>query len=168
MLSAVAVALAVPWLAPVSFGLRAPGWHVGHSGTHYELVGHAHTRTPFSTAWAANVRCPDCGRSNPPNATLLHFPGRGIIVWVSIQPPDPTGWPPTGRRLSRNYSLADAYHFRCCEAALIGGGAWELYGFGPKRAYSVIVRVYWGSPPIKARKSAAQRAIRTLRLPQVR
>jgi hypothetical protein len=168
MLAAVAIALAVPWLTPVSFGWRVPGWHVGQSGTHYELVGHAHTRTPFSTAWVTNVRCRDCGTSNPPNATLQQFPRRGIIVWASIQPPDPTGWPPTRRRLSRNYSLTDAYHFPCCEATLIGGGAWELYGFGQKRTYSVLIRVYWGSPPTRAMKAVAQRAIRTLRLPQAR
>jgi hypothetical protein len=167
MLAAVAVALAIPWLTPLSFGVHAPDWHVGRSGTVYESIGRAHTRTPVSTAWTANVPCLDCGRSNPPNATLQHFPGRGIIVWASIRPPDPSGWPPRERRVTRNYALANAYHFPCCEAAGIGG-AWELYGFGPEHRYSVIVRVYWGSPPSKVMQESAQRAIRTLRLPRVR
>lgn len=167
MLAAVAVALVVPWVTPVSLGLHAAGWYVGRGGTFYESVGRTHTRTPFSTAWAANVRCSDCRRSNPPNATLHHFPRRGIIVRVSIQPPDPTGWPPPGRRLSATYSLADAYHFPCCESVGIGG-SWELYGFGPSRSYSVVVDVYWGSRPTKAMEAAAQRAIGTLRLPKAR
>lgn len=168
MLAAVAIGLAVPWLTPVSFGLHAPGWHVGRSGTYYESVGGAHSRTPTSTAWAANVRCPDCGRSNPPNATIQHLPERGIIVRVYIEPPDSTGWPPTGRRLTRTYSLADASHFPCCEAARIAGGSWELYGLGPQRAYRVIVDIYWGSRPTTPMQAAARRAIRSLHLPRAR
>ena len=168
MFAAVAVALAVPWLTPVSFSFHAPGWQVGRSGTFYESVGRSHTRTPFSTAWAANVRCPTCGTSNPPNATLRRLPRYGIIVRASIQPPDPTGWPPRGLRLSRNYSLDAAHRFPCCEAARIGGGDWELYGFGPERAYSVVIDVYWGSVPSEEMRQAAQRAIRSLRLPRVR
>jgi hypothetical protein len=48
------------------------------------------------------------------------------------------------------------------------GGSWEMYGFGPRRAYSVVVDVYWGSSPTKAMKREAQRAIATLRLPPAR
>lgn len=163
MLAAVAAALAIPWRTPVSIGLHAPGWYVGQSGTRHEaFLPHV-----YSVAWAANVRCRDCATSNPPNATLRLLPRRGIVVRVSIQPPAPTGWPPLGRRLSRSYSLRDAYRFSCCEAVPIGG-AWELYGFGPDRAYSVIVDVYWGSSPTIAMRAAAQRAISTVQLPAAR
>jgi hypothetical protein len=121
----------------------------------------------YSVAWASNARCGDCATSNPPNATLRSLRRRGVIVRVSIQPPDPRGWPPTGRRLSRSYSLKDAYRFRCCEAVRVGD-VWELYGFDPKHTYSVIIDVYWGSTPSKAMRLAAQRAISTLRLPAAR
>jgi hypothetical protein len=161
MLVRIATVVAIPWLTPLSFGLHAPGWYVGKSGTrHQRFLPHT-----FSAAWAGNVRCSDCATSDPPNATLRHLPRRGIIVRASIQPPDPTGWPPKGRRLTKSYALKDAYHFACCEAARNIGGEWELYGFGPKHAYSVIVRVYWGSKPTRAMRAAAQRAIGTMRLP---
>jgi hypothetical protein len=110
---------------------------------------------------------PDCGRSNPPNATLGRLPRRGIIVWASIQTPDPTGWPPRGRKLTLTYALAHASRFPCCEAASIGG-LWELYGDGPNRAYSVILRVFWGSTPSESMGVDAQRAIRALNLPRAR
>jgi hypothetical protein len=168
MLAAVALALAVPWLTPLSFGAPAHGWQAGRSGTITTSVGRAHTATALSTAWTANVRCPDCTTANPPNATLQRLPRGGIIVWASIQPPAATGWPPDRRRLSRRYSLTDAYRFPCCEATAIGGGLWELYGSGPRGAYGVLVRVFWGSPPTAAMKAEAQAAIATLRLPDAR
>jgi hypothetical protein len=120
-----------------------------------------------SVAWAANVRCDDCAASNPPNATLRALPRRGVIVRASIQPPDAMAWPPTGRKVSRGYSLGDAYRFACCEAVGIGGD-WELYGFGPRHAYSVVIDVFWGSTPTTAMRAAARRAIATLRLPAAR
>jgi hypothetical protein len=120
----------------------------------------------MSTAWAANVRYRDRATSDPPNATLQQLPSTGIVVWASIQ--SPTAWPPDHRRVSVHYSLADAYRFACCEAAGVRGGEWELYGFGPKRAYSVLVRIYWGSRPTSVMKAEAERAIHTLRLPLAR
>jgi hypothetical protein len=161
MLAAVVAALAVPWSTPVSFALRAPGWYVGQSGTRHESFA----PYTFSVAWAANVRCRDCATSNPPDATLRRLPRRGVVVRVSIQPPDPSGWPPARRRISHGYSLDGAYRFPCCEAVRIGG-SWEMYGFGRRHAYSVVVDVYWGSRPTAAMEAAAQRAIATLRLPR--
>jgi hypothetical protein len=161
----VAVALALPWLSPLSFGLRAKGWHAGQSGTTYETVGHAHTRLPMSTAWVANVPYRDPATSDPPNRTLRHFPASGVVVWAVIQPSMP-GQP--GRRVSPHLSLADAYHFPCCDGEGVRGGSWELYGFGPNHAYSVLVRIYWGSKPTKAMKAEAQRALHTLHLPRIR
>ena len=165
MVVAVVIALAIPWLTQLSFGLHAQGWHVGRSGTIHTAVGSSHARVPMSTAWAANVRYRDSATSAPPNATLRHLPPRGIVVWASIQLPT-EAWPPDHRRLSVHYSLVNAYRLACCEAAGIGGGEWELYGFGPRRAYTVLVRVYWGSPPTEAMKAEAERALHTLRLPR--
>ena len=88
-------------------------------------------------------------------------------MWASIQACT-AGWPPDHRRVSAHYSLADAYHFACCEGAPIKGGEWELYGFGPKRAYSVLIRIYWGSPPTASMEAEATRAVHALRLPDVR
>jgi len=159
------VAAAVPWLTPLSFGLHNPGWYTGRSGTVSTTVGRRHAPIPMSTAWASNVRYHDRATSDPPNNTLQHFPSSGVVVWGAIQT---GGWPPGGRRISVDYSLADAYRFPCCEAAYIGGGEWELYGFGPRRAYSVLVRIYWGSPPTPRMRRAATRAIHALRLPAAR
>jgi hypothetical protein len=41
----------------------------------------------------------------------------------------------------------------------------ELTGDGPGRAYAVIVRIYFGSPPIRARRAEAHRALERLELP---
>ena len=166
MVAAIAAALTIPWLAPLSFGLHAPGWHVGRSGTVFTTVGRPHVRVPMSTAWAANVRYRDRATSDPPNRTLQHLRPAGVVVWATIQP-KAAGWP-NHRRFSPRLSLSDAYHFACCEAVSIGGGEWELYGFGPKRAYTVLVRVYWGSPPTRTMKAQATRALRALRLPRAR
>src|SRR4051794_3167513 len=107
MLAASTAALAIPWLTPLSFGLHAPGWYLGQSGTRHERS----LPQTYSVAWAATVRCRDCAASNPPNVTLRHLAKRGIIVRASIQPPDATGWPPAGRRLTQTYSLQHAYRF---------------------------------------------------------
>jgi hypothetical protein len=163
MVRAFAIGFVVPWLGSLSFGLHAAGWYVGQSGTRHQQF----LPRVYSAAWAASLPCRDCATSDPPNATLRHLHRNGVIVRASIQPPDPTGWPPKGRKLSRNYSLNGAYRFPCCEAVRIGG-VWEMYGFGPRHAYSVIVRVYWGSRPTPTMKTAAQRAIATMRLPAAR
>jgi hypothetical protein len=133
----------------------------------FSAVWCSHAGVPRSTAWAANVRYRDNAKSDPPNATLRHLPAEGVVVWASIQGCD-AGWPPGHRRVSARYSLASAYRFACCEAEAIAGGEWELYGFGPKHGYSVLVRIYWGSPPTRAMKAEAARALHALRLPQAR
>lgn len=89
------------------------------------------------------------------------------MVWASIQPCT-AGWPPPHRHLSHLTSLAGAWHWACCDGESIGGGVSELYGFGPKHAYSVLIRIYWGSPPTTAMKAEAVRALHALRLPSVR
>ncbi len=42
---------------------------------------------------------------------------------------------------------------------------WELYGWGPRHRYSVLVRIYFGSTPTKTMKAQAQRTLDGLRLP---
>jgi hypothetical protein len=88
------------------------------------------------------------------------------VVWASIQPP--SGWPPGHRRTSTSLSLADAYRFACCEGAGIAGGEWELCGWGPRRSYSVLVRVYFGSRPSRAMRAQAQGVLDELILPRPR
>lgn len=64
--------------------------------------------------------------------------------------------------------LRHAKHFACCEGAYVAGGSYELEGVGPGAAYSVIVRVYFGSRPTPARRAHAQRALDRLKLPPLR
>ena len=160
----VAARLAVPWAPPLSFSAPASGWHVGRSGTAYTKM--MRKREPLSVAWAANVKYRDVATADPPNRTLRHLPSTAIVVWAAIQPPG--DWPPDGRRTTTRYVLADAYRFACCEGVSVAGGEWELYGWGPHRAYSVLVRIYFGSRPTRAMKAEAQRTLRTLRLPNAR
>jgi hypothetical protein len=155
-----------PWHAPLSFGLHAHGWRVGQSGT-YRDTWCSQAGVARSAAWAANVRYRDSVRSDPPNATLRHLPPGGVVVWASIQRCT-AEWPPSHRHLSHLDSLEGAWRWACCDGAYIRGGVWELYGFGPDRAYSVLIRIYWGSPPTAALKAEVTRAVRALRLPAPR
>src|SRR5262249_59155595 len=106
MRAAVAAALVIPWLTPVSLGLHARGWYVGESGTRRQSF----LPRTYSAAWAANVRCRDCATSDPPNATLRSLSRRGVILRVRIQRPGPTGWPPQGRRPHPRDSAPPAPH----------------------------------------------------------
>lgn len=166
-MAAVAIALLIPWLSPLSFGASATHWKTGSSGTTYITVGKAHRRVPISTAWTSNVDFRDSASADPPNRTLRHLGKEGILVWASIQP-QIGAWPPSKRHISARLALANAYRFPCCEAIGIGGGEWEMYGYGPHRAYTVLVRIYWGSPPTVTMKRSAQSALLHLERPQAR
>ena len=168
MLAAVVAAIVVPWLTPLTFSSHPSGWYTGASGTYFLTVGSSHQRYPVSVAWTANVICPDCNHFNPPNGTLRHLGPNDVVVWASIQEADPTGWPPAGRRLSPRLSLGHAFRLPCCDGTSVAGGAYELYAFGPRKAYTVLVRVYWGSPPMASIRTAAQHAISALVLPAAR
>lgn len=161
MIAALIAAIAIPWAAPVTMAVPAAGWDVGRSGTVTTMV--AGKRVPYSTAWTANFHYRNKATADPPNATLGRIPRNGVVVWASIQPP--LLWPPDGRRASERLSVAKAYRFECCEGARVPGGEWEVYGWGPQHAYSVLVRIYFGSAPTPTMKAQAQRALNGLRLP---
>lgn len=164
LLVALALALA-PWAHPLQFH-PLPGWSTGASGnTHSVYVGHGiHVRTPLeSAAWiASGVRYRDPATADPPNSTLAHLPAGGVIVWAVIYSPSETSQAPL------RLDLAHARHFACCEAASVTGGEYELTGIGPGRAYSTIVRIYFGSHPTAELRAKAQRALDQLELPSQR
>ncbi len=61
--------------------------------------------------------------------------------------------------------LDRARRYPCCDGTYVAGGEYALAGAGPAAAYSVIVRVYFGSPPTRALRAQAQRALERLELP---
>lgn len=156
-----ALALA-PWTHPLSFR-PVTGWQTGASGnTRSAYVGPGpHATVPLeSAAWIArNVRYRDESTADPPNKTLAHLPARGIIVWAVIYAPASNGRP-------ISLDLRRARHLACCDGPVrVAGGTYELAGYGPRRAYSMIVRVYFGSRPTRSVLAAAQLALNHLRLP---
>ena len=167
MIAFLLAALLAPWAHPLSFQ-PLPGWQTGASGTTHSAYGQpAATSRPLeSSAWIArNVRYRDRATADPPNRTLAHLPATGVVVWAVIYTPVASNPPPRPIRLD----LAQAHHLRCCDGPVtVVGGTDELTGYGPSRAYSVIVRVYFGSRPTAALRAAAQRALDRLRLPSPR
>jgi hypothetical protein len=159
------ISLAVaPWAQPLAFQ-PLPGWQTGASGNTTSAYVGRHTKTAVpleSTAWIAkNVRFRDPATADPPNATLAHLPRNGLIVWAVIYNPAVDGAP-------LRLDLRKARRLACCEGEYVAGGDYELSGYGPMRAYSAIVRVFFGSPPTKAALAQAQRALDHLRLPAPR
>jgi hypothetical protein len=165
MVASLLVALAVaPWSQPLTFG-HLPGWHTGRSGnTRTASIGHgAHVAVPLeAAAWAARgVRYRDEPTADPPNATLRHLPRHAVVVWAVISNPFRGDRP-------IQLDLKAAQRVACCEATRVAGGDWELSGSGPRHAYSVIVRISFGSPPTRAMRTEAQDALDALRLPSAR
>jgi hypothetical protein len=157
--------LSVPWVQPLAFR-PLPGWHAGASGNvRSAYVGsYKYAAVPQeSSAWiATGVRYRDPPTADPPNATLRRLPPKAIIVWaVAYQDLHPV-------RSAIRLDLTRAKHFACCEGAGLVAGEYELTGSGPSRAYSVIVRIYFGSRPTRALRAQAQRALDHLRLPAPR
>jgi hypothetical protein len=159
------VALAfAPWAHPLAFQPLA-GWQTGASGnTRSAYVGASRRVHPpqESAAWIARgVRYRDKATADLPNATLMHLPRGGVIVWAVISD---SGWKGETRiRLD----MATAKRFACCEATRIAG-EYDIAGYGPGSRYSVIVRVYFGSKPTRALRAEAQRALDRLQLPASR
>jgi hypothetical protein len=156
-----ALALA-PWTHPLSFR-PVTEWQTGASGnTRSAYVGHGpHAAAPLeSAAWIArSVRYRDEATADPPNKTLAQLPPQGIIVWAVIYAPASDG-----RRIQLD--LRRARHLACCDGPVrVVGGTYELAGYGPHRAYSMIVRIYFGSRPTRNLLAAAQLALNHLRVP---
>ena len=162
-MTALLLALAVaPWTHPLVFH-PAPGWQTGASGnTHSVYVGHQRPVKGAleSAAWtAAGVRYSDPATADPPNVSLTHLSPNGVIVWaVAFSPTSPNEKP-------IRLDLARARRYACCEAVGTAGGEYELSGSGPGGAYSVIVRIYFGSKPTQALRKRAQHALDRLDLP---
>jgi hypothetical protein len=156
-----AVALA-PWAHPLAFRPLS-GWHRGASGTVVFHYAHPRPHEPAeSTAWVArDVRYRSPAIADPPNKTLAYLPRNGLIVWAVIFPGHPRGQ----KRI--RLDLRRARHLPCCDGQWVAGGVSELDGAGPDHAYSVIVRVYFGSFN-RALRRQAQHALSRLKLPPAR
>jgi hypothetical protein len=158
-----AVALA-PWVHPLRFR-PLPGWRHGAGGTFNSSYGPGgKVASPKeSTAWIAKgVRYRDPRTADPPNATLSRLPPGGIIVFAVVYQSAGTAGRPINLRLDH------AKRYPCCDGTYVPGGEFALAGAGPGGAYSVIVRVYFGSPPTQSMRRQAQRALDRLALPSPR
>jgi hypothetical protein len=158
-----AVALA-PWAQPVRFRFL-PGWRNGTSGTVASSYGPVPgvASPKESTAWMARgVRYRDRPTADPPNTTLAHLPARGIVVFVAVYQ--------SGQEAEKRVPLrlALARYYPCCDGTYVAGGLYALAGAGPEDAYSVIVRVYFGSHPTRSMRADAQQALDRLELPRPR
>ena len=162
MLGLLAAVALIPWTHPLAFR-PAPGWQTGTSGTVGSQYDDSKLRAPKqSSAWMAmNVRYRDSATADPPNTTLKYLPRNGVIVWAVI-------YQAGSRQKSIQLDLRRARHLPCCEGERVAGGVSELTGAGPRNAYSVIVRVYFGSRPTRILRAQAQRALNLLQLPAPR
>lgn len=164
MVELLVAAAVAPWAHPLAFKPLA-GWHTRASGNVPSLYGPSPLRAPKeSSAWLAtkNVRYRDEPTADPPNKTLTNLPRAGVIVWAAIFQGQMREQKPIRLDLDR------ARRFDCCEGPYVAGGMYELTGYGPRRSYTVYVRVYFGSRPTVARRAAAQRALDHLALPAAR
>jgi hypothetical protein len=165
MVALLAALSLVPWSQPLAFR-PLPGWQIGASGntvSRYTGTSKHAAASEESAAWIAeNVRYRDRATADPPNTTLAHLPANGVIVWAVIYSPAARGQKPI------EADLGKATRFACCEATYVEGGEYELSGLGPGSAYSVIIRIYFGSRPTSALRAAAQRALNQLELPSTR
>jgi hypothetical protein len=163
MVELVAAFALAPWAQPLRFQ-PLTGWHTGASGTfdssYGPVPGIASPRE--STAWMARgVRYRDRPTADPPEATLSRLPPQGIVVFAVVYQSALTE-----RRV--DLRLVRARRYPCCDGTYVAGGEYGLAGGGPAAAYSVIVRVYFGSPPTRSMRAQAQRALDQLELPSPR
>lgn len=164
MLELVAAAALAPWAQPLRFRPLA-GWQTGISGTVHSSYGPVPgvASPKASIAWTAKgVRFRDRPTADPPTKTLAHLPPSGILVSAVIYQSGSKTQRPIELRLVR------ARRFPCCDGTYVAGGEYGLSGAGPRGAYSVIVRVYFGSRPTRPMRAQAQRAFDHLDLPPPR
>ncbi len=163
MVELVAAFALAPWAQPLRFQ-PLTGWHTGASRTfdssYGPVPGIASPRE--STAWmATGVHYRDRPTADPPEATLSRLPPQGIVVFAVVYQSALTE-----RRV--DLRLVRARRYPCCDGTYVAGGEYGLAGGGPAAAYSVIVRVYFGSPPTRSMRAQAQRALDQLELPSPR
>ena len=160
MIELVAAAALAPWAQPLRFRPLS-GWQRGASGTLNSSYGSVPgiDSPKESTAWTARgVRYRDRPTADPPVATLARLPRQGVVVFAVIYQSAQRA-----RRIALRLDRAKRYP--CCDGTYVAGGEYALAGAGPAAAYSVIVRVYFGSPPTRALRVQAQRALERLELP---
>jgi hypothetical protein len=141
------------------------GWHAGASGTFNSTYGPAPdiASPKESTAWMTRgVRYRDRPTADPPVATMSRLPRRAILVSAVIY----ESGLKTGRQIELRFDRATRYP--CCDGTHVAGGEYALAGLGHAAAYSVIVRVFFGSSPTRSMRAQAQRAIDHLKLPPPR
>ena len=161
MVELVAAAALAPWAQPLRFRPLS-GWQRGASGTLNSSYGPVQgiDSPKESTAWMARgVRYRDRPAADPPVATLSRLPRQGIVVFAVIFQAARS----KERRIVLRLDRASRYP--CCDGTYVAGGEYALAGAGPAAAYSAIVRVYFGSPPTRALRVQAQRALEQLELP---
>ena len=161
MLALVAAVALAPWAQPLRFR-PLPGWQSGASGTIDSHYGPApNIASPKeSTAWVATgVRYRDRATADPPNTTLSRLPRRAVVVFAVVYQSGRSDEKPIDLRLEH------AKRYACCDGTYVAGGEYELDGAGPLTAYSVIVRIYFGSAPTRAMRAQAQLALSHLELP---
>lgn len=164
MVELVAAAALSPWAHPPRFR-PLPGWRHGANGTFvssYGPVGDV-ASPKESSAWIAkDVRYRDPRTADPPDATLSRLPRRGILILAVVY----QSTQHAGHRIELRLDRATRYP--CCDGTYVRGGEYALTGVGPGGAYSVIVRIYFGSPPTRSMRGQAQRALDQLELPSAR
>ena len=164
MIELVAAVALAPWAQPLRFR-PLPGWQSGAGGTIDSHYGPAPdiAAPKESTAWSATrVQYRDRPTADPPDRTLSRLPRHGIVVFAVVYQSGRT----TERRIDLRLDRAKRYP--CCDGTYVAGGEYELDGAGPAAAYSVIVRVYFGSAPTRSMRAQAQRALSRLELPPPR
>jgi hypothetical protein len=164
MLELLAALVIAPWAEPVRFR-PLPAWQTGSSGTLESSYGPVPgvPAPKETTAWMARgVRYRDRPTADPPNATLSQLPRHGVVVFATVYESAGHRGKPIDLRLAR------ARRYPCCDGTYVAGGEYELAGAGPGAAYSVIVRVYFGSSPTTSMRTQAQHALDQLELPAPR
>jgi hypothetical protein len=164
MVELVAAFALAPWAQPLRFQ-PLPGWQTGASGTINSTYGPVPgiASPKESTAWMARgVRFRDRPTADPPEATLSRLQRQGIVVFAVVYQSAQS----TERRI--HLRLDRARRYPCCDGTYVAGGEYGLAGAGPTAAYSVIVRVYFGSPPTRSMRVQAQRALDHLEPPPPR
>jgi hypothetical protein len=164
MVALVAAVALAPWAQPLRFR-PLPGWRSGANGTFNSSYGPAGdiASPKESSAWMTKgVRYRDRRTTDPPDATLSLLPRRGIVVFAVVYQTARNAERPIVLRLDK------ARRYPCCDGTYVAGGEYALAGAGPALAYSVIVRVYFGSPPTRSMRAQAQRALDRLKLPPPR